>query len=170
MIRVKVTGVKDAQDALSKLGREKVDAVRKAVYGAALKIQEDARRNAPTNMGRLKSDIQFGTAVSKDAFDAQVYNTVDYAPFVEFGTKSKVDVPQDLTLYAQQFRGGNGGSFDELLDSIKRWAHLKGLPTEAAFPIARAIARDGVSARPYLFPAVENERPNLERKVKEAIR
>jgi len=169
VIRVKLTGLKDAQTALSKVGREKVDAVRKAVYGSALKIQENARRNAPTHFGRLKSDIQFGMTPGKDSFEAQVYNTVDYAPFVEFGTKSKVDVPEELTLYAQQFRGSRG-SFDDLLESIERWVHLKGMPPEAAYPIARKIAREGVAAQPYLFPAVENERPNLERKLKEAIR
>lgn len=170
MIRVKVTGIRQAQSALHKLGEEKVRKVRDAVHGSALRIQEDARRNAPVHFGRLRSDIQFGTSQGRDSFEAQVYNTVEYAPFVEFGTKSKVEVPEELTLYAQQFRGGKGGSFDQLLDHIERWAHLKGLPPEAAFPIARAIARDGVSARPYLFPAVENERPNLVRKVKEAIR
>lgn len=169
MITFKVKGLEHAKRALEGASEEKKRRVADEVRRSALLIQSDARRDAPVNMGRLRSDIQFGFDVGKDTVEAQVYNTVQYAPFVEFGTKSHVDVPEELTVYAQQFRG-RGGSFDELLDSIERWAHLKGLPPEAAYPIARKIAREGRKAQPYLFPAVEKERPNLERRIKEAMR
>lgn len=169
MIKFKVKGLEHAKRALEGASVEKKRKVADVVYGSALRIKGDAQRSAPVNENRLRSDIQMGFDVSKDMVEAQVYNTVLYAPFVEFGTKSKVDVPEELTIYAQQFQG-RGGSFDELLDSIERWAHLKGLPPEAAYPIARKIAREGVKAQPYLFPAVERERPNLLRKVKEALR
>jgi hypothetical protein len=169
VIKIKVTGLDNAVKALQGASSERKRRVADEIRRSALRIQGDARRNAPVNMGRLRSDVQIAFDVSADNIDAKVYNTVEYAPFVEFGTKSHVDVPEELSVYAQQFRG-KGGSFDDLLDSIERWAHLKGLPPKSAYPIARKIAREGRRAQPYLFPAVENERPNLERRLKEAMR
>ena len=61
----------------------------------------------------------------------RVFNETEYAPYVEFGTIELVEVPNELTEYAMQFKG-------------------KGI-----------IKKGGMKARPYLYPALVAERPKF---------
>lgn len=132
--------------------------VQEAVNKVAVDIHSDAvaniDRNKTVDTGVLRSKlrIQFADPKIKQP-NANVHSLTDYAPFVEFGTKSKVDVPAELKNYAMQFKGSKQGTFKDLLKNIERWAYRKGLPTEAVFPIALKIAREGTSAKPFLYPA-----------------
>ena len=68
-----------------------------------------------------------------------------------------------------QFKGGRGGSSEELEKSIARWADAKNIDPEAVFPIAMNIAKFGVKAQPFLFPSFFAERPKLIRKLKRIL-
>jgi hypothetical protein len=68
-----------------------------------------------------------------------VFTDVKYAPFVEFGTGSLVEVPAEQQEYALQFKGKTG--------RVRNYR-----------------------ARPYLFPAFEQERPILIQKLTEILR
>lgn len=132
---------------------------------SAIKIESDAKRNAPVDDGRLRSSIS--TSPFGD-YGREVEVAARYAPYVEFGTKSKVQIPQGLESYAMQFKS-SGGNFDDLLKSIEVWAKKKGLPEEAAYPIAVKIARDGVRAQPFLFPAYNAEKLKLIKRLKKKL-
>jgi HK97 gp10 family phage protein len=164
---IKVQGINDAIKALKKYEAEVVRDTAKEMNKAMLMTQTEAKLNAPVNFGRLRSSIVTTKAKPTDLVASTVVN-VNYAPYVEFGTKSKVKVPQGLERYALDFQG-KGGSFDSLLNSIEDWVKKKGIPSEAAYPIALNIAREGVSARPFLFPAWEKERPKFEQALKELL-
>jgi hypothetical protein len=127
-----------------------------------LEVQNEAKYLAPVNDGRLRSSITTQRATSS-ALEAVTYANVDYAPFVEFGTKSakNIKIPAGLEAYASQFKGTGSGGWDKLLEDIEQWCASKGIEPEAAYPIARKIAREGVKAQPFLFPAWEKERPKL---------
>jgi HK97 gp10 family phage protein len=164
---IKVQGLDKAIKALEKYDREVVADTVKAMNTAMINVHSEAVRKAPTNDGRLKSSIVMTRAKQSDLTSKVIVNA-NYAPYVEFGTKSKVDIPQGLEQYALQFKA-SGGNFADLLDSIELWARKKGIPQEAAYPIARKIANEGVSAQPFLFPAWEKERPKFEKAVKELL-
>ena len=109
------------------------------INASALKIESDAKHRVPTDTGRLRSSIKtekFG------GVGRRVYTNVEYAPYVEFGTKSRVETTisgVDYSDVAIQFKKSSGGG-------------------------------GGVSPRPYLFPAFEAEKPKLVKNLKRLMR
>lgn len=105
----------------------------------------------------------------------RVMNTAPYAPYVEFGTGSRVDVPSEWSAYAMQFKGrGGGGNSHDFLISIAQWVRAKGITGRysvktrrrvgskssqeqedmaAAYPIFLSIMRNGSRPHPFLYPA-----------------
>lgn len=123
-------------DALTPKMKKKAEFL---INASALKIESDAKHRVPTDTGRLRSSIKtekFG------GVGRRVYTNVEYAPYVEFGTKSRVETTisgVDYSDVAIQFKKSNGGL-------------------------------GGVSARPYLFPAFEAEKPKLIKNLKRLMR
>jgi hypothetical protein len=72
--------------------------------------------------------------------DAVSEHALNYAPFVEFGTRPHFPP----------------------LEPIREWCRRHSIPEEAAYAIALKISRTGQPARPFLFPAYEQERPKFE--------
>jgi HK97 gp10 family phage protein len=171
MIKMKLEGLEKAIRDLEAWEVDKKKKVADQFSRSALAVERGAKMEAPVNQGRLRSDIQKDVTVSKNdtVVNAVVFNTVKYAPYVEFGTKGKVNVPEELRDHARTFQGGGGGGFDILLENIADWAKKKGIPEGAVFPIAMKIARFGVKPQPYLFPAFEKERPILINKLMEIL-
>jgi HK97 gp10 family phage protein len=159
-VSMKVKGVDELVKQLTKYNDQvKVDTIR-AVNTTMLEVQNEAKSLAPVNYGRLRSSITTQRA-TPSSIEAITYVNADYAPFVEFGTKGKVEIPAGLEAYAAQFKGSGAGGFDKLLEDIEDWCRRKGIDQSAAFPIARKIAREGIKAQPFLFPAWEKERGKL---------
>ena len=169
MITAKVD-TKDLQRVLKKLETASKEIRVKgevAIEASARKIQKKAKNNAPTGASNfLKDSID----VRGSKLEREVFTDMKYAPFVEFGTKSKVDIPPGLEGYAMQFKGSGGGSFKDFEASIKRWAQLKNIPQEAVHPIMMSILHKGTKAQPFLFPAFFEEQPQLIKKLKKVIR
>jgi HK97 gp10 family phage protein len=171
MIKFKLEGMQKAIRELDKWEENKKLKIANQFNSSAMAIVKGAKMKAPVNQGRLRSDIQSDITRSKmgTVVSAGVFNTVAYAPYVEFGTKGKVNVPEELQDYAKTFQGKTGGTFDQLLENIGDWAKKKGIDEGLVFPIARKIAREGVKPQPYLFPAFEEERPKLIKKLEEIL-
>jgi HK97 gp10 family phage protein len=167
-VTLQLKGLNQAIKNLEKYGAKVQSETAQAINGVMLAVESEAKLSAPVNDGRLRASIVTTKAKQTD-LTAQTEVGVNYAPFVEFGTKSKVDIPAGLEQYAQQFQG-SGGSFQDLLANIERWAAQKGLPAESAYPIALKIAREGVQARPFLFPAFNREVPKLEPQLTKILR
>ncbi len=126
-----------------------------------------AQRLAPKNEGALVASIKYFPENLKVTISANI----EYAPFIEFGTKSFAasyvsTLPPDWQAFAAQFKGSGGGSFQELVMKITRWVRLKGIEAKAAYPIALSIVRNGIKAQPYLFPAFEKNKLDLIRNLK----
>lgn len=168
MIQFKLEGVDELLKNIEKKTASQQKAVKNQINKSAVIIETSAKGRAPVDRNRLRSSIR--ARFTDEGLTALVGTEVDYAPFVEFGTKGKVDIPAGLEQFASQFRGSKSGGFDKLLESIRRWAGAKNIPQEAVYPIALKIAREGVSARPFLFPSVEEEKPRLIKGIKEALK
>lgn len=141
MIKVKLEGLETAIRNLHSWEKEKIKKVANQFDRSALAVEKNAKLKAPVDMGRLRSDIQKKVTKSDHnrVLNAEVFNTVKYAPFVEFGTGSLVEVPAEQEEYALQFKGKTG--------RVRNYR-----------------------ARPYLFPAFEQERPILIQKLTEILR
>lgn len=129
--------------------------------------RNDALRNAPVNEGALRESINFTVTNLKVAVGAYI----EYAAFLEFGTKSfaaayVASLPEDWQAFAAEHIGTGEGTFAELLLAIMKWVELKGIATgkdikQASYLIARKIVRDGIKAQPYIYPAFEKNKLEL---------
>lgn len=151
---------------------ERRDDVFKIIYGMITDIHRDAtmRLQQITNEGRLASGLKMDKP-TKQRMYGQVFNDVDYAPFVEFGTKSKVFnsplITPELKKFARQFKGSRGGTFEELKQRISEWAKSRNIPQSKVWYIATQIARHGIDSRPTLYPSFDNARYKAIRKLKQ---
>lgn len=92
---IRVTGASDLAKALGVAQKQAPLLVRQVTQKAALDLEAEAKRNAPVRTGRLKNSITTSQAGLSRAdvgagVTAAVYEvgpTVDYAPFLEFGTR-----------------------------------------------------------------------------------
>ena len=147
----------------------KTDEVRKGmasmlVSRAAL-IEYEAKRNAPVNLGHLRQNIH---SEYKDGV-ASVSANADYSPFVEFGTGTKVEVPNGFESLANKLRGSKKGSFEEMKEDIEDWCRSKGIDKKYVYPIILKILRVGISPQPFLIPAYLKHREKYLKEVKKYI-
>lgn len=122
-------------------------------------IRTKQQRLAPVDEGQIKQGLPPAKRVK--ILEWELTSTKFYSPYMEFGTKSKVQVPSELSEFAAQFIGADKGSFDQLFKSITGWVKRKGIDPDAAYPIARSIAIYGVAPHPFFFPPFLAERKNL---------
>lgn len=109
------------------------------INASALRIESDAKIRVPVDTGTLRSSIK---TEKLGGVGRRVYSLIEYAPFVEFGTRSKVKTTiegVDYSSVAKQFKRSTGGG-------------------------------GGVNPRPFLFPAFESEKPNLIKNLKKIIK
>lgn len=111
----------------------------------------------------------------------ELVSNVYYAPYIEFGTRSKVKVPAELNDYASQFKGKKRGDYYDFLNAILDWVKRKGITAtysvksrrrtntkadrerllNVAQAIANSILRNGIAPRPYFFPPYLRKRKEL---------
>ena len=89
-----------------------------------------------------------------------------YAPFIEFGTKSKFNPYPGTEEFASQYKGATQSGSLKLIDAIKAWVKRKGIASgkeadRAAFLIARSIYKNGISPKPFFFKQIPIVRNNL---------
>ncbi len=127
-----------------------------------LRVELQAKQNAPVDEGRLKNAIFQEPA----KLSSTVGCSVNYAAFVEFGTRKFAaeyvsSLPSDWQLYASQARGGGTGTFEEFLARIMGWCKRHGISDKAAYPIALKILREGSKPQPFLYPAFNQAKDQL---------
>jgi len=66
-------------------------------------------------------------------------------------------------------RGRKPGKFPPI-GPIRRWLQYKGLPQEAALPIARKIFKFGIKPRPFALPAINRYRDDILKEVLKDIK
>ena len=151
---------------------------------AAQEVRRLAIKDAPANNGRLRNSI----IVDQDGplhHLTAVQNS--YAAYQEWGTKSKIKIPAEITAYAAQFKGksssNEGGS---LRLAIEAWVKRKGIgmsrsgpamrrrgqgardkanQKSIAFLIARKIAKEGIKPHPFFFKNVFFVRDKLKTRI-----
>lgn len=108
------------------LGRMSND-VKKAVERTAVDVQNEARRRAPVDTGRLRSSIVHRMENRGRSVSYSVGTNVNYAAAVEFGTAPHVIVPKN-----------------------RKALYWPG----AAHPVAK-VNHPGTEGKPFLRPAIE---------------
>lgn len=149
----KITGGDKFRRDLKTLEKETRGGVVRALEVASLEMVNEADQRIPVDQGQVRQ--QTGFRVDRDALKGFLYSNAPHAPFVEFGTGSKVKVPAELQELAAQFKGKKSGSFQDLLINIQGWCKRKGIDAKAAYPIAMSIAKKGISGHGFMYAGLQ---------------
>ena len=141
MLRMQVNQMelKNVVGNVKKLEKGMAMRVGQAINLSALRIESSAKKNVPVDTGNLRSSIM---TQKNSSYSRTVGTNSEYAPYVEFGTRSKVDTiisGVDYSSVAEPFKKSDGGP-------------------------------GGMSPRPYLFPAFEKEKPRLISNIKKILK
>jgi len=91
---------------LKNLEDDVADYVRAEVEDSMLAIESEAANKVAVDTGALKNSIQsMPIKISKNQITGGVEVGAAYAPYVEFGTGTKVKVPSELSDFAAQYKG-----------------------------------------------------------------
>ena len=173
--------LKTIQDDLTRGVAEEISA-------SAMKIERDAKRNAPVNLGTLRQSIHSESTLN--GLTGKVIVDAKYGAYVEFGTGGKVSIPSGFEEFAMQFKGGSGGSLEEFIAALTLWVKRKGLAgtysvksgrrlggkgvtqkqdEKLARFLAIKILKNGIRPQPFLIPAYESEKPKLFKRLKDLL-
>ena len=92
------------------------------------RISDDIRDEAPEASGELKESISHEVSISGPIVELTI-SAAPHARFVELGRKA--------------------GKFPPV-DAIRKWCETKGIDSRAAFPIARSIAKNGITPKRFI--------------------
>lgn len=173
MIKVEVKGFNAILKKFDTLSNESQQLVQSALNDWADRTAADAKSLVSSNSsdeGALLRSI----SPFYSRGNAGVISTSKYAAYIEFGTRKFAaayvsSLPQDWATYAATFQGkaAMGGTFKDLVKSIMEWCRRKGIDEKAAYPIARKIIINGIKQRPFLYPSVNKNLPQLIEDLKE---
>ena len=150
MAKAKIHGTGKLIKQLQEFSKEGALMAAAEVEASARHITDLAKRNAPANFGRLKQGIE---PEKINPLTWEIIANSPYAGFLEFGTRSKVQVPTAMQDVANAIKNNPKGNFEDGLRSIQDWCRAKGIDERAAYPIFMSILEEGLSPRPYLYPA-----------------
>lgn len=162
---ISISGFTEFAGKLHKLPQVLQDRSGETVKFAAATWEQGAEQAAPVDQGRLKGEIK---VVRNSALSYSIVVNSEQAPWIEWGTKSKVRVPGELAAYASQFKGRGStlkgkGTAKEM---IFAWCKRKGIPPEAWYPIYRSIMANGINPQPFFFI----QRPRVEKQFLQDLR
>ena len=174
MIKVNVIGLDALKSQLDKASKEIKTEVDAELQTAAMEFVGLAKRDL-ASQGGDRGTLLRSITYSKDA---DLLYTVSantfYAPFIEFGTKSKFNPYPGTEEYASQFRGAKQNGALKLIDAIKGWVKRKGIATgkeadRVAFVIARSIYKKGISPKPFFFKQIPLVKTSLIKRVENIL-
>ncbi len=122
-----------------------------------LTMKQGAQRDAPRDTGTLANEISADTSVF---LEKSLVSAADYSAFVEFGTRSLVQIPPGLEAEAAQFRGSTGGTLGAK-EAIFNWCARHGIDRKFWYPIFIKIMVKGIRPHPFFFKQLDAEKANL---------
>ena len=166
---VTIKGLSSTISELRKFGEKAEKLINAETQSTAFNIEEDAKKRAPKNFGKLAQSISHLKV--KPALYKVTVNEL-YGAYMEFGTgkKFKPHPDPEWNNIAKSFKGKKSGTFEQGLEAIKVWCKSKGIPEEDAKWIFLKILGAGINPRPFLYPAYikgkKDYQNNLERLLK----
>ena len=193
---LKLDGVQETLNKLKNVNNKITREIDRELRAGANDIEREAKRLAPANFGELRNSI--GTekvALMRYSIFADAY----HAPYIEFGTRAKVQVPAEMSEVAAAVKARpKRGTFAEFVDNIQDWIKRKGIAAtqvrqvgsgkrkgqfkksgalaqaiyerQLAFLIARKIYMTGINPQPFLYPAFMKNKAKLITRIQEILK
>lgn len=185
---LKVQGISQFKKKLNDLPTKLQKEVGGEIEASTRAINAKQVRQVPIDEGGLKQSVVYNKA---KPLEYELFASKHYAPFMEFGTKSRVQIPAELQDYAKQFNlKGPQIGFEAFFKIILDWVHRKGIAgrfsiktrrrlgsknaqlqedAAVAWPIALSILKKGVHPHPFFFQAFFDERKELIERVRKIV-
>ena len=145
-----INGISQVISDLRNISKDVEKLIDSETEAIAFQIESDAKKLAPKNFGKLAQSIS--KEKIKDSYYKVTVNEF-YGAYMEFGTGTKVQVPNEFLHMAKLFKGHKVGTFEKGLEAIKIWCRAKGIDEKAAYPILAKILGAGINPQPFLYPA-----------------
>lgn len=187
MLKVDVSGLSGFQKKLAIAQNRVIRLVDAELKAAAMDFEQMAKAAATDNGGDRGT---LARSIRHNKVSELKYNVTAatyYAPFIEFGTKSKAKIPADLQDVAAQFKGQKGTGALSLIEAIRAWVKRKKIGATyniktrrknrqsaneldtIAFLIARSIYKNGISPRPFFYKNVAPVRQKLTERLNQVL-
>lgn len=146
-VSIDVRGLKELKKKLGKIPQNVSDEVDGVMALAANDYVNRAVADAPADQGILRNEI---SSYKEKDLTYVVVSGAEWSAFIEFGTRSRVQVPSDLTTYAAQFKGGSVSGRDAK-QKIYDWCKRVGIPEEAWWSVFINVMTLGIHPHPFFF-------------------
>jgi hypothetical protein len=167
---VEIEGLENVLDAFSNLADEQ--ALKRAMGQACSLVVGDAIKKVKKGEGELQKHMQFRVEGTGNDIVGVVFNPLEYAPYVEYGTgmfAENGDGRQGYWVYVKDSEGGfskkskSGGKTYTLEEAKQIMAILRAKGLEAYYT-------NGRHPRPFLRPALHENRENILRILKGGLK
>lgn len=152
-----IIGLNRFKNQLNKLSAtDLVKPTRKAIS----LVQKNAKANVSVDSGELRESIYTDTQQEGSRVVAACFTNKEYAPYVEFGTGPKGQEnhagisPEVPVAYSQSPWWIHEDQVDREIAEKYHWFHID-------TPEGRFYQCTGQPARPYLYPAMKNNKENI---------
>lgn len=166
LIKANVIGLDQLKARIQNATKETQILVDAELEAAAMNFVGLAKKDLASQGGDRGTLLRSITYNKKADLQYTVSANVFYAPFIEFGTKSKFNPYPGTEEFASQYKGAKGSGTLRLIDAIRGWVKRKRIATgkevdRVAFLIARSIYKNGISPKPFFFKQITPVRNNL---------
>jgi hypothetical protein len=183
LIKVTTIGFDKLSNRLSTVGKAMKAEVQAEVEASAMQFVSLAKRDLATQGGDRGTLLRSISYKKETPYSYIVSANAPYAPFIEFGTKSKFNPYPGTEEYAAQFKGTKQSGALKLIDVIAKWVKRKGIgasynvktrrkvrqtkkeTNQIAFLIARSIFKNGISPKPFFYKQIPIVQSSLNERI-----
>ncbi len=163
----RIVGLKELQDKLKRMPAEIREEIGAKIQDAAGKWVKQAKRDAPGDTGFLRTEI---SAAKVGELSWEVVSGSSYAGYVEFGTRSRVQIPAGLEEVANEVKARSGQTSVGAKEAIYEWCRRKGIEENLWWPIFISLMTKGMKPHPYFFKQRATIEPELIKNVEQILK
>jgi HK97 gp10 family phage protein len=179
LIKVNFIGLDSLKAKIDKASNETKTLVDAELQAAAMNFVGLAKKDLASQGGDRGTLLRSISYSKKADLVYEVSANTFYAPFIEFGTKSKFNPYPGTEEFASQYKGVKGSGALTLIEAITGWVKRKRIGAtyniktrrkvrqskdeinRIAFLIARSIYKNGISPKPFFFKQITPVRNDL---------
>lgn len=164
-LNVKLQGFDELKKRLEQAIKKVPAEVDAELEAASQQMREGAIRDAPADQGILRAEIQ---SAKLSFLNHGIFSNALYSGYMEFGTKSNVEIPPGLEDVASELQGKSVGSLNAK-EAIFQWCKRKGIDPKLWYPIFIKIMVQGIKPHPFFFRQIDVAGPQLIKNVQNII-
>lgn len=162
---IRVTGLSELKKKFKTIPQDVATEVDMEMAAAANNYVNKAVEAAPVDQSELRQKI---SSDRKGLMQFEIVSAAPHSAFLEFGTRSRVQIPADLMGYAAQFKGKKSGG--DAKKAIYEWCRRHGIEQKLWYPIFLKIMTVGINPHPFFFKQREPVITALQQKLKPALK